>query len=137
MSYLKLKSDENLYVAQELTGQGRYNTSVHCSYYGCFQFMKCLLCYNLGISYDEQDGLKGSDTHDYIFNLFQNRIYNPWLLRSFRIHFLNLKHKRGKADYKNEIITEEESLTAIEEAKMVIAHLTSVFGALQLVEDRP
>jgi hypothetical protein len=41
-----------------------------------------------------------------------------------------LKTKRIKADYKNEIITEDECLMAIEETRIIIMYLKTAFGAL-------
>jgi hypothetical protein len=54
------------------------------------------------------------------------------LKRKFVSDFDSLKSKRKKADYQNEIITENECLIAMEEAKRIITYLKTSFGALKL-----
>ncbi|MDR1347307.1 MAG: hypothetical protein LBJ63_02600 [Prevotellaceae bacterium] len=128
MSNLKLKSDENLKVAQILIEKGYYNSSIHCSYYGCFQFMKSILCNNIKIDYEEQDNNNGKDSHDYIFRTLKNKITNRTVEKRFRDNFVSLKSKRKKADYLNELITQDESLIARQESETVIYSLKSVFN---------
>ena len=130
MGNLKFKSNENLAVAQMLVEKGYYNSSIHCSYYGCFQFMKSILCNRLSISYETQDSNKNSSTHEYIFGRLINKIKNVNNERRFKVAFNSLKDKRKKADYSNELISEDEGLTAIEEAKRVINYLEQEFGKL-------
>jgi uncharacterized protein (UPF0332 family) len=132
MSKLKLKSDENLNAAQLLINHQKYNSSVHCAYYGCFQFMKSMLCHNLQINYDVQDAKKGKDTHDYIFGLLLYNIDNLSTQRKFRSSFLGLKEKRKKADYENALMDMTESLNAIEETKIIMSNLKQAFGALNI-----
>jgi uncharacterized protein (UPF0332 family) len=132
MSNLKFKSVENLAAAQNLINQRLYNPSVHCSYYGCLQLMKCMLCYKLNISYDKQNDYNGMDTHTYIRNLIYNNLNNRFLKQKFLSDFNSLKVKRRKADYINELITENECLTAMEETKRIITYLKTAFGTLNL-----
>ncbi|GHT88368.1 hypothetical protein FACS189474_3500 [Bacteroidia bacterium] len=132
MSKLKLKSDENLNAAQLLINNQKYNSSVHCSYYGCFQFMKSILCNNLKIGYNLQDAKKGSDTHDYIFGLLLHTMDNFSMQRKFRSNFSGLKEKRKRADYENALIDITDSLNAIEEARIIMSNLKQAFGPLNI-----
>lgn len=55
MSYLKSKSEFNLDAAKVLIDDyDNYAPSVHCSYYGCFQFIKYKLN-KIGISNEQMD----------------------------------------------------------------------------------
>lgn len=53
MSYLKEKSNLNLQVAEDLVKQSIYAPSVHCSYFGCLQFLKHTLNIYRGISFSK------------------------------------------------------------------------------------
>jgi hypothetical protein len=94
--------------------------------------MKCILCYNLKFSYDKQDEHKGNDSHTFIRNLVYHNVDDLKLKRKFISDFDSLKSKRKKADYQNEIITENECLIAMEEAKRIITYLKTSFGTLKL-----
>jgi len=132
MSNLKFKSDENLTAAQLLIEHKKYNSSIHCSYYGCFQYMKCMLCHNVNIGYDKQDEKRGRDTHDFIFGLLLKKMKNVTIEKRFRTNYESLKAKRKKADYANKQINQFDSLSAIEEAKSIIANLNQAFGIIKL-----
>jgi hypothetical protein len=133
MSNLKIKSDQNLNAAQLLVNNNNNdycNASIHCSYYGCFQFMKSILCNNINITYDIQDN-NDKSSHDYIFKTLVDKINSPKIKKQFRVNFMSLKAKRKKADYLNELIKPYESLTAIEESKRVIYNLEHEFGKIK------
>jgi hypothetical protein len=52
MSYLEQKSNFNIDSAQELIDKTYYAPSIHCSYYGSFQFMKFSLKNYRNLTYD-------------------------------------------------------------------------------------
>lgn len=69
MSFLKEKSEDNVSSAKELIELKYYGPSVHCSYYGSFQYMKFALRKYNNTTYDkiEADCLGfRSGTHGYI-----------------------------------------------------------------------
>lgn len=49
------KSEENILAAEELISRGYYNSSIHCSYYALFQYMKYILNSRGLCSYAVQD----------------------------------------------------------------------------------
>lgn len=71
MSYLKEKSNFNIDSAKELIDKSLYAPSVHCSYYGSFQYMKYTLkkYKNWTYEYIEEECLNcRNGTHGYISN---------------------------------------------------------------------
>ncbi|HQW69559.1 MAG TPA: HEPN domain-containing protein [Flavobacterium sp.] len=71
MGFLKAKSEDNISSAKELIELKYYGSSVHCSYYGSFQYMKFALRKYKNTSYEkiEADCLgHRSGTHGYIYD---------------------------------------------------------------------
>lgn len=69
MSFLKAKSEDNVSSAKELIDLKYYGPSVHCSYYGSFQYMKFALRKYNNTTYEQIEtdclGFR-SGTHGYI-----------------------------------------------------------------------
>lgn len=130
MSSMKTKSTDNIKLAQELIDSHRFNYSVHCSYYGCLQYIKLILNNKCCVSYETQNKDR-KESHIYLMNTLGNKIKSPKVLRDIRSKFESLKSKRRKADYYEEFVEDEESMVALDEAKSIIYNINSSFGIPQ------
>ncbi|MFV0331694.1 MAG: HEPN domain-containing protein [Dysgonomonas sp.] len=128
---MKKKSDTNLKLAQDLINLGEYNASVHCSYYGCFQYLKCILKNNLNLSYSTQNEDR-PESHNFLLENLFKKINNPKTIKNIREDFIFLKEKRKIADYCEEEVGPDGSLDALEEAKAVIYKVKNALGGLNL-----
>lgn len=117
-------------LSQDQVNSDGWTTSVHCSYYAVFQYMKYLLAEKavIPISYEEQDA-QDEDSHKYVINEIKNRINDINTARSIRDRILNLKRRRVEADYKPTIFTQEEALDCKVEADAIIKNLKALFRA--------
>lgn len=128
------KCDLNLRVAhilsQDQNNNDGWTTSIHCSYYAVFQYMKYLLAekVNNPITYEEQNNQKG-DSHKFILTEIKNRIESSDTARKIRDRVLNLQQQRVEADYKPKIFSQEEALTCKSEADAIIKNLKTLFRA--------
>lgn len=116
MSVFRKKAEENLSAAGLLIGNNMFSSSVHCSYYACFQFSKYVLANSCGLGYEKQEHeSKGKDSHYYVPNCISNSLlkmtyqiayadYNKW--------YSKLKRLRKKADYLQDVITSKEATEA-------------------------
>ena len=128
------KCDLNLSVAhvlsQDRNNKDGWTTSIHCSYYAVFQYMKYLLAEKVinPISYEDQNKQKG-DSHKFILTEIKNRIGSSDTARKIRDRILNLQQHRVDADYKPKIFTQAEALTCKSEADAIIKNLKTLFRA--------
>ncbi len=117
MSYLKTKSQENFEAGLELLATSKYNSSIHCFYYSCYQLIVDFFFEKL--KWDQQridQNLKKTPrgSHNSIINNFisiiekENSIGNLET-REFRIKIFYLKKVRIKADYFQDKIPKQES----------------------------
>lgn len=128
---MKKKSDSNIRLAQDLINKTELNASVHCSYYGCFQFIKCILKNNIGISYETQNK-KRDGSHDFIITSLANEIASAKTLKHIRTDFYSLQEKRIIADYYQDDIDMDTSLLALQEAISVIFKINNALGGLKI-----
>lgn len=128
---MKKKSNKSLKAAQKLIDTREafgYNSSVHCSYYAVFQYMKYVLANTeRSILYPEQDN-QGENSHNHILNEIVNRISNPRNGRYFKDEVKWLKSERKVADYTPRDIEQDECLECIDKAKGLISKLNQYFG---------
>ena len=108
-----------------------FNSSIHCSYYAVFQYMKYMLAKTTKqpLSYEAQDAKVG-DSHENILVETTNRIGNPQKGRAFAEMVRWLKKKRKAADYSIRDFEEVESLECKERAISIISKLKQYFGDL-------
>lgn len=108
-----------------------WTTSIHCSYYAVFQYMKYLLAERVKspISYDTQNSHSGEDSHKYILEEIKNRIANSTNARRIDERIKNLRQQRVLADYKDYVFTQAESLDCHNEADAIIRNLTNLLCA--------
>lgn len=128
------KCEMNLGMAKALSqapdNPAGWTTSVHCSYYAVFQYMKYLLAEkaNLRIPYEEQNR-SGEGSHQYILDEIKNRIDNNNTARRIRDRILNLRQHRIEADYRPKVFTQEEALECNQEAETIIKNLKTLISA--------
>lgn len=111
--YLKVKSQENIEAANILIDGTLhcYSSSVHCSYFSCFQLIKFVLkdCFN--IAYKNQKNNNNTGTHKYIIDLYKQKLTQmggPANKKNTCIqNMYDLKRMRKIADYDNVCVNEE------------------------------
>ncbi len=128
---MKIKANKNIQSAQILIDQKQYTSSVHCSYYAVFQYMKHMLANTdkNPITLANQDAHKGDSSHEYILIEIKNRINaRPHLVRAFTETLRLLKNERVEADYHQREFDDVEGLTCKNRAEGLIANLKTFFG---------
>lgn len=127
MSYLKQKSTFNIDSAKELIELNYYAPSVHCSYYGSFQFMKYTLKNYNKTTYEEieQECLKAPNgTHGYIIGntlaILKSKIKDNREFAKIKRVIKDLKTFRIKSDYFNEQILSDEATKSLEFSELII-----------------
>jgi hypothetical protein len=128
MSYLKEKSRFNMDAAQYLQKQSLYAPSVHCSYYGCLQFLKHIVNTKAGISYDAQEDERnrlGQKTNVYLINKVKMMIsvIDPKESRTFNNEINQLKDLRVDSDYHNVQIDSAKANNAYTKACNILLQL--------------
>lgn len=108
-----------------------WTTSVHCSYYAVFQYMKYLLAEKAEspISYESQDAHTGEDSHKFILEEIKNRIASRNTARNIGERIKVLRHQRVLADYKDHIFDQADSLSCLSEADAIIRNLKKLLCA--------
>ncbi|MDE5760215.1 MAG: HEPN domain-containing protein [Bacteroides sp.] len=130
---MKNKSDNNMLSAQILIDNKQFTSSVHCSYYAVFQYMKYMLANTSDrpITFATQDAHSGESSHEYILTEIKNRINaKPQMIRTFTQTVRLLKNNRVDADYHHKDFSDEESITCRDLANTLITNLKTYFGNL-------
>lgn len=128
MSYLKAKSDFNLDAAKVLIDEHSYFApSVHCSYYGCFQFIKSKLN-KIGITYDKMNqdiaGNPSLTSNKYPLELIVKEVEKKsdrYYSRDLKTKIKSLKTYRVISDYHNEGVDYDRGNAALKLSKEIIA----------------
>lgn len=125
MSYLHDKSKTNFKAAKLLIENELSASSIHCSYYGVFQFLVCKYAITLNKTFDNiVSETKGSDSHNYIIDglikqikfsfremeMVQKNIEEANLHKNVKRKIKDLKNYRIKSDYRNVEINKEMSV---------------------------
>jgi len=132
LSHLKSKSEFNLEAAKVLIDEhDNYAPSVHCSYYGCFQFIKSKLN-QIGITYDKvsadivnsrQEGVTTLNSHNYYIKLVAEQVglkSDVFLKKSIRDKIKRLKTFREISDYQNTYVDFAQSKEALNLSNEII-----------------
>lgn len=130
---MKTKALDNIESAQTLIDCKQFTSSVHCSYYAVFQYMKYMLANttNNPIALVDQDAHKGDSSHEYILTEIKNRIKkDPRTVRTFTETVRLLKNDRVDADYHSRKFSDIESIICKDHAVGLIANLKTYFGNL-------
>lgn len=123
------KSEENILAAKVLIRKGYYNSSIHCSYYALFQYMKYVLDYRGFCNYPSQDkktNTKGS--HNNILEELRTHIKDVALSKRVRDSFRNLKRLRAVADYQVTPIVQVDSQKCLDDVHDIIEWLSKCFN---------
>ncbi len=111
-----------------LIKEGFYAPSVHCSYYGCLQFLKYTLKTFLGTSYEdiESQSAKTVGSHKYIINNILLNYRNKVGIREYKDikrSLLDLTEFRIQSDYENKQIIIDQSEKALTLSKSIIEEI--------------
>jgi len=113
MTFLKIKSDENLRAAEILISKNLLASSIHCQYYSCFQLMLDIL--HTSFNFDENslrdriENTIGKGLHVKYFNLFKSELStrkDPKFVNNLIADLKELKRNRTDADYSLVVIEE-------------------------------
>lgn len=132
MDYIKAKSEFNLAAAEILIDEHQnYAPSVHCAYYGCFQFIKSKLN-SIGITYEQidediaksqQEGMKTLYSNKYPLDLIIREIRKKsdvLFVKKVRDSIKDLKTFRVESDYHNVQIDYSKSYEALNLSREII-----------------
>ena len=134
MSKLKQKSEFNIDAANLLIKEAYYASSIHCSYYSCFQLMKFTINDFFGIDYEAQSveiSTSGQHTHQYVINFVSNelkRFVGIGESQSFKRTIKDLKQLREESDYENIEVSLDMSQTALDKANGIRQYLIKNFN---------
>lgn len=127
MGYLKEKSEFNIDSAKELINLSYYAPSVHCSYYGSFQFMKYALRRSQNVTYEEIENECKSysgGTHGYvihnILSELRKKITNTSDYTNIKRIVNDLKTFRIKSDYFNLQILADDAEKSLKFSQEII-----------------
>jgi hypothetical protein len=129
VSYLREKSGFNISAAEELINNSIYASSVHCSYYGCFQFLKYTIKNYKNFSYDyiENECFNyAGGTHGYIIDTCLNEYRKKVNLNSYKDlkrNIKDLKEFRISSDYYNLEISIDQGEKSLSLSKSIIAEI--------------
>lgn len=109
---LKQKSATNIKAATLLLSESLYNPSVHCGYYGAFQYMTFAILKKRNISLDIlKEESKGASSHirniQNFFTLFKDS--DRLKAVDIQMNITSAKQFRTKADYSVEDVSEEDA----------------------------
>ena len=136
MSVLLDKSNQNIRAAALLIDQHQcYSASIHCSYYSAFQRSAYILknqfkMTDKDIELDAAFGNTGKDSHNKTISVVFDKISKAGerlKALDYRREMGELKGKRRKADYSDEVIDEEVSRAAQSQAQTIQKLLDNVF----------
>jgi uncharacterized protein (UPF0332 family) len=104
------KSDENLQSADVLIQNKKYTSSVHCSYYSCYQ-MVMVLTKRPEVSYNTNETRYNSheQTINTLITFLESVSYDTDKINSITENLRLLRKERNKADYKRHFFNEKQA----------------------------
>lgn len=130
MSYLKDKSDVSIEAANCLIKEKLYSSSIHCSYYGCYQLI--LHTFKFVFLKSEENIKNDKGSHNFIINSTMKEIFDRTNkereYEEYRKIIFRLKALRKKADYENIFIKPDEAKQAFTLAGRYVSFLTKEFN---------
>lgn len=134
MSKIRQKSDFNIDAAKLLIRETYYASSVHCSYYSCFQLMKYTIKEFFGIDYEAQSiniSSSGQRTHQYVINYVTTelkRFVGAEECKIFKRTIKDLKQFRLESDYENIEVSHDYGQNALDKAIAIRLYLITNFN---------
>lgn len=132
MPIVKLKAEENYDSAKLLILNGKFASSIHCSYYACFQMSMHIICNKLHITYVDQskEADKNKGSHKYTIGAIYDDLKNKNILRMnyYDNTMGELKYLRKKADYLNIKIRPKVAKAALDKATNVLSLLKKEYS---------
>lgn len=126
--HLRNKSDINIESAELLIENNFYAPSVHCSYYGVYQFSKTTLN-RVGVTYenlDSQIATTKMGSHDFLIKKISETYEEKTTredARNLKKAFKLLKTYRLESDYNNETVDHPKSNKALSISKEIISKI--------------
>lgn len=138
MSYLKIKSEENLKAADHLINKSLYAPSIHCSYYACVQKMLSILQNRMTpqeLEKEQNNAFSelGGGIHSFMINklcellMKDKKAVKNNESRNFSNEINQLKNIRINADYKDKAISKPLSHDCLMKADELITILNTYF----------
>lgn len=134
MGILVVKSQENISSARILIENKYFNSSVHCSYYSSVQIMIHVLLNKYNFTQERLEESAKSErkgSHVFAKNFLHTKMKEMGIrFDAVEFHRLigSLKNKREKADYQEEVIEEDLSRDALNQAAKINSILTNIFS---------
>lgn len=134
MSKLKEKSEFNIDAAKLLISRQYYASSVHCSYYSCFQLLKYTINYFSDVDYEtlsKNISASRRGTHQYVIDFVANELNSHLGIResrNFKRSINDLKQFRTESDYDNIEIGIEKGTSAFEKANEIRTYVKTNFN---------
>ena len=134
MSKLRQKSDFNIDAAKLLIQEAYFASSVHCSYYSCFQLMKYTIKNFFSIDYENQSiriSTSGQHSHQYVINYISGELVNfvgAEESRKFKRTIKDLKQFRLESDYENIEVSYDKGQIALDKANEIRQYLITNFN---------
>lgn len=132
MGYLRAKSEFNIEASQLLIDKGIFAPSVHCSYYGCFQFIKYKLN-AIGVTYAYMSTEIAKDekkkSHNYPIKLITDKITSKkdkYISKQINDDIKLLKSYRQLSDYDNSEVNYDMSKKSLELSNGIIKFLKTL-----------
>jgi len=125
--HLKDKSEFNIASAELLIEHSYYAPSIHCSYYGAYQFSKTTLN-KIGLTYENLDSLTQSNSslmgsHNVLISEISKKYEEKTSRldgRELKNNFKLLKTYRHMSDYDNILVDSTKSTEALRISKEII-----------------
>ncbi len=132
MSYLKEKALLNLEIAEHLVKDSKYAPSIHCSYFGCLQFLKHTLHVFREVAFvdiEEQCNKYLGGTHGYIIDSCLSEFRKKVEFskhKDIKRELKDLKEFRVSSDYFNVQIGDDEGEKALKYSQNIIREIGKV-----------
>lgn len=132
--HLRNKSESNIASAELLIEESFYASSVHCSYYGAYQFSKTTLN-RIGMTYTDLNRettiakTKGIGSHDFLISKITQKYKektSPLDARDLKNDFKLLKSYRHISDYDNELVDSTKSNEALRISQEIIKRIKKI-----------
>ena len=141
--YLRNKGVTNLDAATILKERPNHHhcSSIHCSYYSCFQIIKYIVLTDLGLTEidiiqnrEKESLINGSKTkkseHEYLISFVHRNIISLNHLteaQTFNENISKLKSLRNVSDYENKLIEKDKSDVALSYAESIHKVLKKIY----------